>query len=118
MIKSYDDLEVYKLAYESSLEIHRLSLTFPKLEQFELASQIRHATKSIALNIAEGYGKRTSKAEFKRYLTMALGSNDEVRVQLRYCKDLGYITEAQYAEHEKCHVSIGKMLSKLIQIWQ
>ena len=118
MIKSYEDLEVYERAYVSSLEIHRLSLTFPKIEQFELANQIRRATKSIPMNIAEGYGKKASTAEFKRYLTMALGSNNEVKVQLRYCKDLGYITQDQYDRHDKEHTEIGKMLSKLIQTWQ
>ena len=74
--------------------------------------------KSIPMNIAEGYGKKSSNAEFKRYLTMALGSNNEAIVQLKYCKDLGYITEEQYAQHETEHTEIGKMLSKLIQNWQ
>ena len=118
MIKSYEDLEVFKRAYASSLEIHRISLSFPKLEQFELASQLRRATKSIPMNIAEGYGKKASTAEFKRYLTMALGSNDEVRVQLKYSKDLDYITKDQYESYDAAHVEIGKMLNKLIQNWQ
>ena len=118
MIKSYEDLEVYKRAYASSLKIHRLSLTFPQIEQYELARQLRRATKSIAMNIAEGYGKKVSTAEFKRYLTISLGSNDEVRVQLKYCKDLGYMANEQYEKHDAEHVEIGKMLRKLIQIWQ
>ena len=117
MIKSYEDLEVYKRAYVSSLLIHKLSLSFPQMEQFELGRQIRRATKSIALNIAEGYGKKSSAAEFKRYLTMSLGSNDEVRVQLRYCKDLGYITEEQYLAYHTEYGEIGKMLNKLIRTW-
>ena len=118
MIKRYEDLEVYRRAYASSLEVHKLSLTLPKMEQYELASQLRRATKSIPMNIAEGYGKKASVAEFKRYLKIARGSNDEVRVQLRYCKDLGYIDEEQYTAHEKEHIEIGKMLTKLIQTWQ
>ena len=118
MIKHYEDLEVYRWAYESSLAIHKQSLTFPKMEQYELASQLRRATKSIPMNIAEGYGKKTSTAEFKRYLTMALGSNNEVRVQLKYCKDLGYISDDEYTASESEHEEIGKMLMKLIQTWQ
>ena len=118
MIKSFEDMEVYRKAYASSLEIHRLSLGFPQMEQYELASQLRRATKSIPMNIAEGYGKRASTAEFKRYLAMALGSKDEIKVQLRYCKDLGYITEEQYTHHENEYSEIGKMLTKLIQTWQ
>ena len=118
MITTYEDLEVYQRAYASSLLIHRMSLEFPKMEQFELASQLRRATKSIPMNIAEGYGKKASAVEFKRYLTMSLGSNDEVKVQLKYCKDLGYINDEQYTASVSEHVEIGKMLSKLIQTWQ
>ena len=118
MIKSFEDLEVYRRAYARSLVIHQMSLTFPQMEQYELANQLRRATKSIPMNIAEGYGKRSSTAEFKRYLTMALGSKDEVKVQLRYCRDLGYITEEQYTDHENEYSEIGKMLTKLIQTWQ
>ena len=117
MIKSYEDLEVYQRAYDNSLKIHKLSLSFPQFEQFELGSQLRRATKSIPLNIAEGYGKKASPAEFKRFLTMALGSNDEVRVQLRYCRDLGYLNDEQYVHHDKEYVETGKMLMKLLNTW-
>ena len=117
MIKSFEDLEVYQRSYNASLKIHKLSLSFPQFEQFELGGQLRRATKSIPLNIAEGYGKKASAAEFKRYLTMALGSNNEVRVQLKYCKDLGYINDAQYSEYDDEYVGIGKMLARLLQAW-
>ena len=68
MIRSYEDFEVYQKAYKYSLEIHKKSFEFPKIEQYELASQIRRSTKSVAANIAEGHGKKSSAAEFKRYL--------------------------------------------------
>ena len=118
MINSYKDLIVYQKAYENSLRIHEISLRFPKIEQYELGSQIRRATKSIALNIAEGFGKRSSLAEFKRFLVMALGSNDEVSVQLDYCKDLGYISEEEHTEYKSRYAEIGKMLTKMLRDWQ
>jgi len=68
VIKSYDDLEVYKRSYELALAIHRLSFTLPETERYELSSQIRRAAVSIPLNIAEGYGRKKSKAEFKHFL--------------------------------------------------
>jgi four helix bundle protein len=75
-------------------------LQFPKIEQFAgLADQMRRASKSICGNIAEGYGKRRrSSAEFKRYLLMAIGSADEMRVWLRYCSDLEYIDQKRCAQ--------------------
>ena len=106
-------LAVYDKAYALSLEIHRLSLSFPKIEQYELASQLRRATKSIAMNITEGYAKRSSQAEFRRFLLIAYGSNQEVKIQLRYSKDLGYITEAEYLYFMEKYEEVGKMLYSL-----
>ena len=97
-IESFEDLEVFQRAYRLSLEVHRKSLDFPRIEQRALADQIRRASKSICANIAEGFAKQgASAAEFKRYLAMAIGSADEMRVWARYCLDLGYIDEAALA---------------------
>ena len=117
-IRSFRDIIAYQKAYDLSLEIHRITLGFPKIEQFELASQLRRATKSICANIAEGDGKGGSAVEFKRYLRIALGSSSEVRVHLKYCKDLGYLTEDNYSKFDQEYVLIAKMLSKLTQVWK
>ena len=67
------------------------------LEQAALADQLRRASKSICANLAEGFGKQAqSKAEFKRFILMSIGSADEMRVWIRYCVDLGYIDEATW----------------------
>ena len=61
------DLQVLRRAYALSLEVHRASLTFPRIEQWALADQVRRASKSIGVNLAEGYAERVhSQAEFKR----------------------------------------------------
>ena len=79
--KGFEDLAVFKLAYRTSLEIHRASLNFPAVEQRALAEQIRRASKSICANLAEGFGKQVaSPGEFRRFLMMAIGSADEMRV--------------------------------------
>ena len=91
---SFEDLEVFKRAYRVSLEVHRSSLEMPRIEQLALADQMRRASKSICANVAEGFGRQhRSKAEFKRFLWMAVGSSDEMRVWARYALDLGYIDE-------------------------
>ena len=87
-----EDLEVFRRAYRLSLEVHRASLEFPRIEQFALADQVRRASKSICANLAEGFGRQQqSKPEFRRFLMMALGSADETQVWTMYCRDLGYI---------------------------
>ena len=94
-----EDLEVFRRAYRLSLEVHRASLEFPRIEQFALADQVRRASKSICANLAEGFGRQQqSKPEFRRFLIMALGSADEMQVWTMYCRDLGYIG-ADVAEH-------------------
>ena len=76
-----EDLEVFRRAYRLSLEVHRVSLDFPRIEQWALADQIRRASKSICANLAEGFGRqRLSKPEFRRFLVMAIGSADEMQV--------------------------------------
>ena len=90
--KSFEDLEVFKRAYRLSLEVHRLSLDFPRSEQFVLADQVRRASKSICANLAEGFGRQQqSRPEFRRFLIMAIGSADEMQVWALYARDLGYI---------------------------
>ena len=110
----FEELEVFKRAYRVSLDIHRASLTFPSLEQHALGDQIRRCSKGICANIAEGFAKSTrSKAELQRFLSMALGSADEMRVWLRYCLDLGYICESTWQGWRDEYEQIAKMLQGL-----
>ncbi len=111
----YRNLSVYQKAYQLALEIHRLSLGFPRIEQFELASQLRRASKSIVANLVEGMGKQESPAEVKRYLRIAMGSCDEVRVWLEFSKDLEYISQANYEHYDFRYQEVGKMLRGIIK---
>jgi four helix bundle protein len=116
MIKTFYDLNVYKISYELSLEIHKLSQTFPKMERYELGSQLRRAAVSIPANIAEGYGG--SSAEFKRYLRIANGSCNEVRVYLDMSHDLGYIKETECKEIKGEYERLSKQLYSLHKSWR
>ncbi len=87
---SYTSLEIYTIAYDLALEIHRVSMTLPKYELYEQGSQIRRSSKSIKDNIAEGYGRRRYKNEFIRYLTFAHASCDETISQLNMISDIHY----------------------------
>ncbi len=114
MTLRFDELEVFQRAYKVSLDIHKASLAFPAIEQYALADQIRRASKGICANLAEGFGKQShSKAEFKRFVHMAIGSADEMRVWLRYCKDLGYIDEMAWQQWRDEYEAIARMLTGL-----
>ena len=110
----FEDLEVFKRAYRMSLDIHRASLEFPAIEQYALGDQIRRCSKGICANIAEGFSKSNrSKAELRRFLSMAIGSADEMRVWLRYCLDLGYVPESKWQVWRDEYEEIAKMLQGL-----
>ena len=110
----FEELEVLQRAYKVSLESHRFPQAMPQIEQFDLASQIRRASKSICANLAEGFGKQSySKAEFKRFIHMSIGAADEMRVWIRYCRDLGYTDEATWQRWRDEYESIAKMLNGL-----
>lgn len=109
-----EELQVFEKAYKASLEIHKLSLQLPKIEQYALGDQIRRASKSICANLAEGFGKQTgSKKEFRNFILMSLGSSDEMQIWIRYCKDLGYFTEEQAKAFMQDYQEISKMLKGL-----
>jgi four helix bundle protein len=113
-VRHFEDLEVFQRAYRLSLEVHRTSLTFPALEQYAMGDQVRRASKSVCVNIAEGFGKQDRRqAEFKRFLTMALGSADEMRVWCRYCLDLGYVDDATWKRWRDGYQEIARMLQGL-----
>ena len=119
-ISTYEDLEVFQRAYRISLDVHRTSLQFPKIEQFGgLADQMRRASRLICGNIAEGFGKqRRSNAEFKRYLLMAIGSADEMQVWMRYCGDLEYIDRKVCERWREEYREIARMLQGLYAKWR
>jgi four helix bundle protein len=74
---SYRKLEIWQLARELTIEIHKISLALPKFEQFEEAQQIRRSIKTVRSCIVEGYGRRRYKADFIKFLIYSLSSNDE-----------------------------------------
>ena len=109
-----EDLEVFRRAYRLSLEVHRASLEFPRIEQFALADQVRRGSKSICAKLAEGFGRQQqSKPEFRRFLMMALGSADEMQVWTMYCRDLGYIGADMAERWQGEYREIARMLSGL-----
>ena len=111
----YHRLDVYQKAYQLALEVHRMSVEFPQLEQYGLAQQLRGSSKSIPVNIAEGMGKQESPAEVKRFMRVAIGSCDESRVWLEFARDLGYLQPERQAALEARYQEIGRMLRGVIK---
>ncbi len=111
----YRKLNVYKRAYALALEVHKLSLDFPKLEQFGIAQQLRASSKSIPVNIAEGMGKQESPKDVTRFVRVAVGSCEETKVWLDFSKDLGYIKPEDHKSYYEAYCEIGRMLNGIIK---
>jgi four helix bundle protein len=118
-VRSFEDLEVYQRAYKLALELHKLTLEFPRIEQFALADQIRRASKSICANIAEGFARQhISTADFHRYVVLALGSSDEMKVWLSFSLDLGYVSAESAKRLRDDYVTVSRMLHGLRNKWK
>jgi len=114
VIKSAKELEVFKRAYVWSLYLHKLSLKFPAIEQRALANQLRRSSKSVCANVVEGFSRQSqSKQEFKRFLTIAIGSAEETQLWIMYAMDLKYITQTVYDKTEQESNAIVAMLVRL-----
>src|ERR671937_1106916 len=92
----YQRLEVYRKAYALALRVHRRTLSFPALEQHELAGQLRRSSKSIVANLVEGMGRQHSPADVRRFVRMAMGSCDESRIWLDFARDLSYLDAEEH----------------------
>lgn len=96
---SYRKLEIWQMARELAVDIHRMSLDkLPKFEMYEEGSQIRRSAKSVKSNIVEGYGRRRYKQEFIRFLVFAEASCDETTDHLETLFDTGSLADQELYE--------------------
>ena len=79
-MKSYRDLDIYKLSKALAIRVHKLTMLLPKFELYEEGSQIRRSAKSVTSMIVEGYGRRRYKAEYIRYLIFSQSECDETYI--------------------------------------
>ncbi len=112
MLKSFQELNAWKKAYHLSLVVYSLTASFPRDERYGLVSQLRRAAASVGANIAEGFGRRSTK-DFVRYLEIASGSLEETRHFLILSRDLGYLNGKQYPELTATCDEVGRLLGGL-----
>ena len=91
-IRSYRDLEVWQRGVDLVERIYKLTPSFPSEEKFGLTAQIRRAAVSIPSNIAEGWGRDSTK-EYVHFVRIARSSLFEVETQLIIAHRLGYLNE-------------------------
>jgi four helix bundle protein len=92
----YEDLEVWQISQDLIKQCYRLFQKFPSMERYALASQGRRAVVSIALNIAEGSGRKTDR-DFSVFVNRAVTSLQEADAVLKIAIELGYLTPEDYS---------------------
>ncbi len=113
-MKTHRDLKVWNNSIDLVTKIYKITSDFPKEELFGITSQIRRAAVSIPSNIAEG-AARTSRKEFRKFLSIALGSASEMETQLIISRNLNYLTDndSEYLINEL--TTIQKMILGLMK---
>ncbi len=114
-MKSYRDLDIYKLSYDLAVKIHKASLKLPQYEIFEEGGQIRKSSKGIPSCVAEGYGRRRYKAEFIRFLIYAHASCDETIVHLNFIIDLHQSLSGEFEPLVPSYEELGSKIHKFIE---
>ena len=113
-MQNFRDLNVWQKAHRLTLEVYRITLSFPRDERFGLTSQLRRACASICANLAEGCC-RTGDKDFARFVDIAVGSASEVEYFLLLARDLSHLTEADYASLDEGVREVKRMLTGLNQ---
>lgn len=113
-MQDFKKLTVWKKSYDLAMKVYDAAHTFPKVERYELASQMRRCSISVPANIAEGCGRYTSP-ELVRFLDIAMGSLSELECYIMFARDLHYLSEDGYSILEQYLVEVRRMLIAFIQ---
>jgi len=104
--------EVFQLADRLVLRVYRATTAFPREELFGLTAQMRRAACSIPMNLVEG-ASRPGNRDFGHFVSIAIGSCEELRYQVHLAQELGYMADSVAQELEEAYIRVVQMLSKL-----
>src|SRR5271169_1978848 len=113
-MKNFKELEVWQKSRKLAVSLYRATESFPSAERFGLTSQIRRSANSVPANIAEGWGRGSTK-EYVQFLLIARGSLMELETHLIIAADLAYLKPGEMETFQRLIEGIGQMLNRLIQ---
>lgn len=111
MIKYHWQLDVYKLAVDAAMEIFELSKRFPQEERYSLTDQIRRSSRSVSVQIAEGWRRRKYEAVFVNKLNESEGEAVETQAWLEYAVKCGHLNRNT---GRQIHRTYDRILGKLV----
>ncbi len=111
-MRPFRRLVVWRKAHAFTLDVYRVTRSFPRDEQFGLVAQLRRAAASISANLADGCG-RESDRELGRFVAIASGSASGVEYHLLLARDLDYVAPAMFNTLENRVIELKRMLAAL-----
>src|SRR6266853_2239851 len=111
-VKSFEDLTVWQEAHKLTLEVYKLTARFSAAEKYGIVSQLRRCSSSVPANIAEGFGRATTR-ELLRCLQIARGELEETRYFVLLRRDLGYVTLQDCENVGQYCNTVGRLINAL-----
>jgi len=110
---NFTDLKIWQLSHQLTIQIYKLTATFPRSELFGITSQIRRSSSSISANIAEGFGRKGSK-EFIQFLFQAKGSLLETQNFIILARDLKFLDSYTSTDLLSKYTQLTKMINSFV----
>jgi four helix bundle protein len=107
-VRDFQKLRVWRAAHQLALDTYDASKRFPPDERYGLTAQMRRAALSIPTNIAEGAGRPTSR-DYRRFLSISLGSINELQSLIMAAAELEYLDPQQYQQLHDQPVTVRRM---------
>ena len=113
-VADYKELRVYRLAFDSAMQIFELSRAWPSEEKYSLTDQIRRSSRSVCTNLAEAWRKRRYGAAFVSKLSDSDGEAAETEVHLDFALHCGYLAADKHAKLRDDYDHICRQLAKMM----
>src|SRR5882762_8160622 len=117
-VKSFTDLEVYKLSRQLAKEVFEASKKFPKEEMYSLTDQVRRSSRSVGAQLAEAWAERSSEKHFvSKLIPIAIGTDgDQLETQhwIETALDCSYCSSELAGGLLHQYTLVGKMLNSMI----
>ncbi len=115
LIRSFRDLDVYKLVREQAKKIFVITKSFPKEERYALIDQIRRSSRAVNAMVAEAWARGRYPAAFVNKIDEALGEAMETQAWLDHALDCDYLDRREYFELDQAWQHVGAMLNRMIE---
>ncbi len=112
-IKHFRDLDVYRRAFNTAMDIFKITKGFPADEKYSLTDQIRRSSRSVCANLAEGWRKRKYIAVFRNKITDSMQEASETQCWLEFCFACQYIDQKKFNALDDEYEQLINMLNSM-----